>query len=162
MKKILLLTLAVFILAVAYWLLSPFFIDKQVSEDSPLLEQGTVEISDETDPERVLPQQVASGMFVGFDDIHHGSGTASLIKTDSGYVLRFEEDFVVANGPDLYVGLGTDGQYVKDSEISKLKGNIGSQNYELPPDFDITTTNEVWIWCRAFSTPFARAVLDQR
>ncbi|MDQ5912256.1 MAG: hypothetical protein QG568_471, partial [Patescibacteria group bacterium] len=60
-------------------------------------------------------------------------------------------------GPDLYVGFGKNGQYVKGSEISKLKGNIGSQNYEIPSSVDLNQYDSVWVWCKAFSTPFIRA-----
>ncbi|MDP2651294.1 MAG: DM13 domain-containing protein, partial [bacterium] len=45
--------------------------------------------------------------------------------------------------------------------VAKLKGNIGSQNYELPPEINLEDYNEVWIWCRAFSVGFAKAVLTE-
>ena len=40
-----------------------------------------------------------------------------------------------------------------------LKGNIGGQNYEVPAGIDPLLYNEIWVWCRAFSVPFAKAVL---
>lgn len=155
MKKTIIFVSIIIVLAVAYWLVSPFFIDKKVSEDFPVLETSALD----NNATASTPQKIATGAFSGFDKIHYGSGTASLIKTETGHVIRFEEDFNVANGPDLYVGLGKDGKYIKGSEISKLKGNIGSQNYVLPENFDINTSNEVWIWCKAFSVPFAKATL---
>lgn len=160
MKKIFIFILIVIILAIVFWLVSPFFIDKKVSEISPLV--GYNSVGTETENTLVTKNQiqlVANGSFSGFDKIHYGSGTASLIKDETGYILRFEEDFNVANGPDLYVGLGKDGRYIKGSEIAKLKGNKGSQNYILPKDFNMDTTNEIWVWCKAFSVPFAKAVL---
>lgn len=160
MKKILIFVLVIIVLVLIYWFVSPIFIDKKVSEVSPLEENNSMNVETTDVPvAENSPQLVANGDFNGFDKIHYGSGTASLIKSDEGYILRFEEDFDVANGPDLYVGLGKDGNYIKGSEISKLKGNQGSQNYILPSDFDITETNEVWVWCKAFSVPFAKAVL---
>lgn len=162
MKKLIVLIVITVALGVGYWLLSPFFVDKQVSEESPIIDQARTHKGESEDPLiDTYPIKVADGSFVGFDKIHHGSGTASLIQTEAGYVVRFEEDFAVANGPDLYVGLGNNGQYEKGSEISPLKGNLGSQNYVLPVDFDINKTNEIWIWCKAFSVPFAKAVLIQ-
>ena len=144
MKKILLSISVILILGIGYWLVSPFFIDKKVSEELP------VEVEAET----------FSGSFVGFDRIHYGSGNLKILKTKEGYIIRFEENFNIANGPDLYVGFGKDGEYKKGSEVSKLKGNIGSQNYMVPDHIDLREYNEVWIWCKAFSVGFAKARLE--
>lgn len=162
MKKLIVSLVVGVALAVTYWLVSPFFIDQRVSEEFPVAEQiYTADVNLENAPMKDYPQQIASGSFAGFDSIHYGSGTALLLQTETGYVVRFEDDFHVANGPDLYVGLGHNGQYQKGSEISRLKGNISSQNYTLPENFDINTTNEIWIWCKAFSVPFAKVVFVQ-
>ena len=85
-----------------------------------------------------------------FDDEHFASELRQEI----------EDNFNVANGPDLYVGLGKDGEYKKGTEIARLKGNIGSQNYEVSADINLEDYNEVWIWCRAFSVGFAKASLS--
>jgi hypothetical protein len=147
MKKIIFGIIALVVLGVGYWLISPFFIDKKVSEEAPVQSAGEAEM-------------VRRGQFEGFDQIHYGSGGASLYRTEEGYVIRFEEDFNVANGPDLVVGLGKDGEYKEELQIAKLKGNIGSQNYVIPANINIEDFNEVWVWCRAFSVGFAKARLN--
>jgi hypothetical protein len=152
MKKTIIAIIAVAIVGVAYWLISPLFIDKRVSEGFPIDSGGVAGIE--------LSLIKKQGSFVGFDSIHHGSGDVVAIDTEDGWVIRFEENFNVANGPDLYVGFGRDGEYAKGTEIGRLKGNIGSQNYLVPEDINIEDYNEVWVWCRAFSTPFARARLE--
>ncbi|MEK7606504.1 MAG: DM13 domain-containing protein [Patescibacteria group bacterium] len=157
MKKVFLILLILIILAIAYWLVSPLFIDKRVSEEFPSAEKYTATSSNQTAP--VTPEIVATGTFSGFDRIHYGSGDVRLIKTEMGYVIRFEENFEVANGPDLFVGLGKDGVYKEEAQLEHLKGNIGSQNYLIPEHIDIDAYNEVWVWCRAFSVPFAKASL---
>lgn len=144
MKKLIYTLIVVVFLALAWWLGSPLFIDTKVSEQF-VVESDT--------------QIVSSGTFTGFDALHQGSGTVNLIKTPDGYVVRFEDDFASTNGPDLYVGFGKDGVYQKGSEISELKGNIGSQNYVVPAEIDLNQYDEVWVWCKAFSVPFARAEL---
>jgi hypothetical protein len=149
MKKMLIVVGGIVVLGVGWWLASPLFIDKRVSEE--------LDISAET--EGVQPVLVLRGSFSGFDKIHYGSGNVSVIEVGDRHIIRLEDNFNVANGPDLYVGLGKDGKYVKGSEIGKLKGNIGSQNYELPPGVDLADYDEVWIWCRTFSVGFARAKL---
>ncbi len=153
MKKIIISILVALVLGVAYWLISPFFIDKNVSEDFPVdtgVSASGTELS-------LIKQQ---GSFEGFDSVHYGSGDVVVIQSGEGYVVRFEENFSVANGPDLYVGLGKDGKYVEGTELGKLKGNIGSQNYVVPEGVDLSKYNEVWVWCRAFSVGFAKARIE--
>lgn len=147
MKKIFITIIVIFLLSVGYYVISPFFITEIVNEALP--------IALNTEDARV--KVIKQGQFAGFDKIHTGSGTASVISIGDKNYIRFEKDFVVANGPDLYVGLGQNGSYIKGSELSVLKGNVGSQNYELPEG---VSPEEVWIWCKAFSVPFAKAVLN--
>lgn len=149
MKKIFITLVIVVIAGFAYWVVSPFFIDKRVSEEFDLSSESA----------EIRPVLVSQGSFAGFDRIHTGSGNVNVIEVGDLRVVRFEENFNVANGPDLYVGLGKDGEYVKGSEIAKLKGNIGSQNYELPENISLDDYNEIWIWCKAFSVGFAKARL---
>jgi hypothetical protein len=149
MKKLIIIVVILAALGFGYWTFSPFFIDKEVSEEFP------AEISRETEP-----QLAYQGSFEGFDRIHYGSGDVKVFKTDEGYLVRFEENFNVANGPDLYVGLGKDGVYKEEAQVAELKGNIGSQNYVLPNNINLEDYNEVWIWCRAFSVGFAKARLN--
>lgn len=144
LKKVALIILSVAVLAVVYWLVSPLWRVERVSEDVP----------------EVQTQTLLTGTFSGFDKIHNGSGTIRIIKVGDKTYVRFEDDFNITNGPDLYVGFGNDGKYIKGSEISRLKGNVGSQNYELEGEFDTTKYNEVWVWCKLFSVPFVRAALN--
>lgn len=155
MKKIFIFVLVIGVLSLGYWFVSPFFINNEINESLPTVDNSLLE-----DQANNVDQQIVKlkqGQFTGFDKVHTGSGTASVIKIGDKNYIRFEEDFVVNNGPDLYVGLGENGKYIKGSELGKLKGNIGAQNYELPPDVDPA---EVWVWCKAFSVPFTKAVLN--
>jgi hypothetical protein len=169
--------ITVAVMVFGYWTISPFFIKVVVKEDFPIdmvanMQAGTEATSTNTvlgsdngttmNPTDFLERQ---GRFVGYDKIHNGTGTASIyaLKNDQGETrrfLRFEEGFKVNNGPDLFVGFGKDGTYVKGSEISKLKGTDGSQNYEIPSSVDLSQYDSVFVWCKAFSTPFIRADLS--
>jgi hypothetical protein len=109
---------------------------------------------------------LAAGQFV--DRSYTGSGNA-LVLTDgsSQRFLRFE-DFATDNGPDLFVYLtsaradadesafGVDGEYVN---LGRLTGNIGDQNYEIPPDVDLDRFSTVVVWCDRFSSAFTAADL---
>lgn len=149
MKKILIVIVVIIVAWLGYWVGYPLFFDKRVSEDFNITAES----------EGVQPVLVLRGAFKGFDRIHTGSGNVSVIQVGDKHIIRFEENFDVANGPALVVGFGKDGEYVKGSDIAPLKGNIGSQNYELPPGVDLSQYNEVWIWCKAFSVGFAKAKL---
>src|SRR5438132_329291 len=74
-------------------------------------------------------------------------------------VVRLEA-IDVQNGPDYHVYLlsGTNRRNPSGgSELGKLKGNLGSQNYAVPAALDVSGPQTVLIWCRAFSTPVANA-----
>ncbi len=167
MKKIIIFISAILVLILGYWFISPFFIDKRISEDLPTA--NVVPQNSDTTTTRDIQiqrtvdtvsqvQDIKKGNFTGFDRVHTGSGTARVVTVGDAAYIRFEEDFTVNNGPDLYVGLGKNGSYIKGSELGKLKGTIGSQNYKLPDNIRPTDVEEVWVWCKAFSVPFAKAV----
>ena len=133
------------------------------SLDEPATTTGTaVPATTSTQPEPVGPVTVSVGSFYGID--HSAQGTATIYRQDDRYVLRFEDDTDIQNGPDLYVWLlpdddftgGVDPGYI---DLGKLKGNLGGQNYQLPDDFDPDIHRSVLIWCLRFRVPFAAAPL---
>jgi hypothetical protein len=110
---------------------------------------------------------LAAGQFV--DRSYTGSGNALVLTDGSAQrFLRFE-DFATDNGPDLFVYLtsaradadesafGVDGEYVN---LGPLTGNIGDQNYEIPPDVDLDRFSTVVVWCDRFSSAFTAADLS--
>lgn len=124
----------------------------------PTMPEPTVSPATTTAPSE--PTVLSNGSFFGID--HQASGTASIYVQDGRYVLRFEEDTDIQNGPDLYVWVttGTDwddpGEHI---DLGTLEGNVGGQNYELPPEFDPDVHRNVLIWCLRFQVPFAAAEL---
>lgn len=147
MKKLAFFVIVAVGLVVVWWLASPLFLNSEVSEDMPVAPMGEV------------IQMMRSGTFEGLE-FHHAEGTATLIQSGDQWYVRFEDDFMVTNGPDLFVHFGKDGAYVAEARLGKLKGNIGSQNYLVPEGINPEDFNEVWIWCRAFSVPFGKALLQ--
>src|SRR6516164_4306160 len=89
------------------------------------------------------PKVLAKGEFHKADKT--GSGTATIYQlADGKRVLRLT-DFAVENGPDLHVRLIA-ADDAKDTasvaktdnvELGKLKGNKGSQNYDVPENVDL-------------------------
>ncbi|MBI2446883.1 MAG: DM13 domain-containing protein [Parcubacteria group bacterium] len=156
MKKIIIIVTSFAVLSVAWWLGSPLFINKNISEKAEDI-QKMMPITER--PQPVELAVVYQGNFIGADDFHKAEGTAKLLKAEDKYFIRFEDNFKVTNGPDLFIYFGKNGSYTKEAKISALKGNIGGQNYEIPADINPLDYNEIWVWCRAFSVPFGHAVL---
>ncbi len=156
MKKTVITIIIIIVIVIGYWLISPLWRTEYVSEGLPVSSRNASTASSTS----TLPVTLKSGTFSGFDKLHNGSGTVKLIDIDGKTYIRFEDDFNVTNGPDLYVGFGKNGEYIKGSELAELKGNVGSQNYEIPAGMNPDDIQEVWVWCKAFSTPFVRAALN--
>ncbi len=114
------------------------------------------------------PTKLKSGDFSGVDRFHTGSGKATIYRLPDGSSLLRLEDFKVTNGPDLRVILSPvqnpDGAGEVTApghlELSKLKGNLGNQNYEIPSDVDITAFQSVVIFCKPFRVIFSVAPLQ--
>ncbi len=100
---------------------------------------------------------IFSGAFSG-ESRYEIVGRADVLNDGSEQrFLRFE-DFSSDNGPDLKVYLRAEnGDFVS---LGELKGNIGSQNYEIPVDVDLSVFSEVQIWCERFGVNFGSAFLS--
>lgn len=115
------------------------------------------------------PPATLTGEFRDADAFHKGSGTAAVydLGPDGGNVLRLE-DFRVTNGPDLRVLLANAPSPESHSdlddagyfELGKLKGNVGSQNYDIPPDVSLADVHSVVIYCNPFRVLFSVATLE--
>lgn len=156
------------------WLL---FVDEQVDEsDDPAAVVGTepagigdTAVPEERDgaPTRVV---LASAQFI---DAEHGTSGRAVVyrRSDGSRFLRLE-DLDTSNGPDLHVwltdrpsggdcagcfdswGIYDDGAHVA---LGALKGNQGSQSYEIPDDADLSGMRSVVIWCDRFNVAFGTA-----
>ncbi len=123
-------------------------------------------IMSEERPMPVAPQIVTlvSGEFM--DRSHPTSGRVLVLNDGSEQrFLRFE-DFRTDNGPDLNVWLSSapPDAPVRDFlndwiDLGDLKGNVGAQNYEIPPSVDLDRYSTVLVWCVRFSVAFGAAGL---
>src|SRR3954454_11733970 len=103
---------------------------------------------------------LSTGTFSGID--HSAEGKARIVRLASGEHRLVFTEFDVERAPDLRVYLaesrvtGDIGGY---RELSKLKGNVGDQYYELPKSIDLGRYRHVVIWCKAFDVGVAQAEL---
>ena len=98
------------------------------------------------------------GTFQGLKG-HQATGKAEVITVGDISFLRFE-DFEVTNGPDLHVYMTKNGDVDSGIDLGKLKGNKGSQNYELS-GINTDVYNIVIIYCQPFHVYFASANLSE-
>ncbi|MCY3575020.1 MAG: DM13 domain-containing protein [Chloroflexi bacterium] len=113
------------------------------------------------------PVEIASGAFIHIDPIHGADGFAKVYALPDGrQFLRFEQ-FVSKNGPDLHVYLSAEyptttfaGLGEEPLHLGALKGNIGSQNYEIPAGADLAQYSSVVIYCKPFRVVFSSAALS--
>jgi hypothetical protein len=108
---------------------------------------------------------LAQGSFIPLGR-YSGEGTAIVLNDGSEQRFVRFENFSTDNGPDLRVYLSAsdanaDSAAFDDDfiDLGVLKGNIGDQNYEIPPDVDLSIYDTVVVWCVRFSTPFTAADL---
>lgn len=107
------------------------------------------------------PQVLTTTAFVAQNN-EHIEGRASLIRSENTYFIRLEDDFKVTNGPDLYVGFGSNGKVDLNSLFTKLKANNGGQNYEVPSNIDPNTYTDIFVYCKFFKVSFGYAPIEKR
>ena len=131
----------------------------------PEPEETTTSVS--VPPPPTGPVALASGELVDGDSFHKGSGQVVLYELEDGSRLIRLEDIEVTNGPDLHVLLtpvhNLEGRnHLKEAgyiDLGQLKGNIGSQNYEVPADYVIPDQLTLVIYCVPFQVVFTTAEL---
>jgi hypothetical protein len=112
---------------------------------------------------------LATGTLIAHE--HDTSGTLRILDLGGGRRALRLDDLDTSNGPDLHVWLtdaevkpGRDGWGVFDDgkylDLGKLKGNRGSQNYEIPASADLAAYRSVTIWCDRFNVSFGAATLQ--
>ena len=161
---------AVPVLALAAVMIIPSYRDETVDEElavvapSAAAEEPTSVPSTtpgQTTPPSTAPAIVAvsSGMLVGID--HDAVGTVGIHeRADGSAVVFFEGDTDIEPGPDydVYLVPGS-GATTPDGGtfLDDIKGNQGSQNYEIPADYDLGGEHTVLVWCESFGVPIAHA-----
>jgi hypothetical protein len=103
---------------------------------------------------------IARGTFTGQDG-HAGRGVATVVVDARGQRTLTFTRFDVDPGVDVLVYLTPTTENVDDGvELGGLKGNIGDQQYVIPPEVDLDEYDSVVLWCRPFTVRIATAELS--
>ena len=105
------------------------------------------------------PVVLSSGSWTSLD--HPTEGGVEIVTEENSSTLILS-DLATDNGPDLYVYLSPEpGSTDVDGalRVDRLRGNLGTQTYELPPDVDASAFRSVLIWCDRFASGFGTATL---
>jgi hypothetical protein len=156
---------AVAVVALAV-LVVPTLRDKKVVEEFPAA------VAEPTIPPTTLPDaapppattapagpvKISTGALRGVG--HDASGTASIYRQPNGGAVVALEGIDIEPGPDYRVVVvrGTDEKSPGDGlELDALRGNQGTQYYEVPSGTDPGAGWTVLVWCRAFGVPVANS-----
>lgn len=167
-KKILfIIVIAIVVLGVAYYLISPLWREKTLNDESPLttqsqLDQEVAEMANDTKSmEDAMPVDAptitAQGQMQKAN--YDVEGRAVVIDTGEASILRFE-DFKTTNGPDLKIYLSKDLEATDYIDLGSLKATEGNINYDIPVGTDVSQYKYALVWCRAFKTLFSYAELQ--
>ncbi|WP_214402446.1 DM13 domain-containing protein [Pseudonocardia lacus] len=143
-------------------------VDQTVDEAAPVVATAPAPAAPDAPVPPAGPTVLATGELITHE--HETTGTVRLLQLPDGSKVLRVEDLDTSNGPLLKVWLtdqpvveGRDGWHVFDDgrhlDLGDLKGNIGSANYPVPADADLTGLTSVSIWCDRFNVSFGAATL---
>jgi hypothetical protein len=167
MKRIILVALAIILLLVGWYLISPAFTVVESDDPSPLnhLSEGAKDMMqtevakmdgmqmDDDSPAAMLIQHALFR-----PKAHDVEGRALLLEDQGRIILRFE-DFETVNGPNLHIYLAADLEGQDFIDLGEIKATKGNVNYDIPTGTDTAKYNKVLVWCVPFRVLFSYAEL---
>lgn len=148
-------------LAVVVLVVLPYYRGKEVVETFPRASRPTATAAMPGDPAPATLAElvrITTGDLRGID--HSATGVASVYRQPDGSLVVELKDIDVESGPDYFVHVvpGVDREDPDGgANLGKLRGNRGTQYYEIPAGTEIEGDWTVLIWCRAFAVPVANA-----
>lgn len=134
-------------------------VEEPTSTAPPARDERTTTTEAPTTTQPPGPVVRSSGSWTSLN--HTTEGEVAIV-TDGDTSTLILSELMTDNGPDLYVYLSpTPGATDVDGalRVDRLRGNLGTQTYELPPDVDPAQFASVLIWCDRFASGFGTATL---
>jgi hypothetical protein len=159
-KKIILGLVGVVILGIAYYGISPLFVNVVANDAAPIASESQQDSTAEnvaTDTEqdeavKALNTQKRTAEVIE-TPTHPASGQVTLFTQNDMSYVRYE-NFKTLNGPDLFVYLSTDLKATDYVNLGKLRATEGNINYLIPKDVDVKKYKYVLVWCKQFGVLF--------
>lgn len=132
------------------------------------LPDTVVSAADQELPAVTAATRTQGGAFRRIDALRWAEGSVEVYEWPDGRKLVRLANFSAARGPDLRVVLSAAANPLTpedvqlnnlDLELGPLKGNIGSQHFELPPDVDLSPYASVVIFSPSANLVFSSAPL---
>lgn len=160
MKKILIVLVVVIVLGVAWYGVSPLFMNKKVEDALPVETVPTDSPNTETTERK--PATIISNPIPITDTVAHpASGQVRLLQAGDRQILRYE-NYKTINGPDVRVYLATDTDAKEFIDLGPIKGTEGNINYDIPAGTDLEKYHWALTWCEDFNVLFNSADLNKR
>lgn len=161
MKKVLLLIGVLVTGWVAWYALSPLWMNKTVDDALPVIEQPQTdtapELSQEIPP--TVKTDISEPISIVDTPLHPASGSVRIVKTGNETIVRYE-NYKTINGPDVRVYLANDLKATDFIDLGPIKGTEGNINYPVPAGVNIDDYRYVLTWCEDFAVLFNSADLS--
>ncbi len=162
MKKILFSIIGVVILGVAWYGLSPLFMNTRVDDTVPTASQIPNEEKNQANESTPPAIMISEPVSIVDTPAHPASGQVRIVRNGDETIVRYE-NYKTINGPDVRVYLANDldakGEYV---DLGLIKGTEGNINYSVPAGVNIDDYRYVLTWCEDFSVLFNSADLSKK
>jgi len=181
MKKVIIGIVALIVLGVLYYGISPLFNKIEVDDEVPVeVASGVEKLSpeekeemdrfmeevnreepvamNETMSEESMTRMTDPALVMGTLG-HSASGTVRVIETEGQTIIRFEK-FETINGPLLHLYLAKDLEANEFIDLGPIRGTKGNINYVVPKDVDLSEYRYVMHWCVPFGVLFNYADLS--
>ena len=103
-------------------------------------------------------EPLGAGMFTGASS-HKTTGSVTVTREGSQYVIELGADFFHDGAPDPYVSLGTGKKPLPGGVIAVLGANTGAQRYATDAA-GLEGAGEVIIWCKKYAVPLGVAKIE--
>ncbi|HUR23678.1 MAG TPA: DM13 domain-containing protein [Acidimicrobiales bacterium] len=135
--------------------------------------KATVEQQVDTPLIEAAPAGLASAKVLGTAKVYNvdreGQGTAKIYELPNGTRLIRLEDFFVSINSDLEIRLSELPNPKTTDETAKapfkvvapLKATVGTMNYEVPKDIDVSKYQSIVIWCEITRNAYAAAAIQR-
>jgi len=134
----------------------------KVSTEEKIIPNKTETVQEEITPAPLTakePKIIKTAIFKSVE--HMTSGNVKFIELPDGKKRIVLESFRTEPGPDLYVYAVKKGQQARDGfKIAELTSITGSQQYELPDDFDVMQYEKIVVLSYKHNVIFGEAKLD--